>query len=176
MSGINLMDTMETLATVDPTKEGDLTAMVIETEWNASILSELIHTPYLLRFISLKKGFLTEHAVEFGQQIQPLIGRIIAAYKQTDASVRTTEIKDCQPQIVRWLVQNKMELPTPEELNTTGVLAAQKVLDKVSEKGKVETNKTGRLYKHFKHFHQRFGSICKPNIREIEPDRLHWVD
>ena len=53
MSG-NLMDTMETLFTVDATKDGDLTAMVIESEWNASILSELIHTPYLLRFISLK--------------------------------------------------------------------------------------------------------------------------
>ena len=119
MSGKNLMDTMETLFAVDATKEGDLTAMVIESEWNASILSELIHTPYLLRFISLKKGFLTEHAVEFGQQIQPLIGRIIAAYKQTDASVRTTEIKDCQPQIVSWLIKNKMAVPTPEELNIT---------------------------------------------------------
>ena len=161
MSGINLMDTMETLATVDPTKEGDLTAMVIETEWNASILSELIHTPYLLRFISLKKDFIKEHAAEFGQQIQPLIGKIIAAYKQTDASVRTAEIKECQPQIVRWLVEKQLALPTPEELNITGVLAAQKVLDKVSEKGKVETNKTGRLYKLF---HKRFGSNGNPKI------------
>ena len=164
MSG-NLMDTMETLFTVDATKDGDLTAMVIESEWNASILSELIHTPYLLRFISLKKDFIKEHAAEFGQQIQPLIGKIIAAYKQTDASVRTAEIKECQPQIVSWLIKNKMELPTPEELNITGVLAAQKALEKVSEKEKVDTKKTGRLYKFFKHFHKRLGSVVNLKIR-----------
>jgi hypothetical protein len=104
-----------------------------------------------------------------------LIGKIIAAYKQTDATVRTTEIKDCQPQIVSWLIKNKMAVPTPEELNITGVLAAQKALEKVSEKGNVDTKKTGRLYKFFKHFHKRLGSIVNLKIREIEPDRLNWI-
>ena len=44
MSG-NLMDTMESLATVDATKESDLNALVTESEWNATVL--LKHAPYL---------------------------------------------------------------------------------------------------------------------------------
>ena len=69
---MNLMDDMMNLATVDASKADKMKQMKTSVEWSQSVITELEHTPYLIRYIGQQLDFLTTHKVSFASEVQPL--------------------------------------------------------------------------------------------------------
>ena len=76
MSGQNLLADMELLTGLDPTKDSDLSKMAAKTAWNACLLSQLEHTPYLLRMLTFKTEFIKANAESFSTHIKPAVTAI----------------------------------------------------------------------------------------------------
>ena len=89
MSGQNLMEDMGLLAGLDPTKDADLSNMAAKTAWNSCVLSQIEHTPYLLRMLTFKTDFIKENAGTFSAHIKPAVAAIQAAYTLADPTART---------------------------------------------------------------------------------------
>ena len=46
---MNIMDDMDRLAAVDTSKADEMKKMKVKTEWSQCVITEVEHTPYLLR-------------------------------------------------------------------------------------------------------------------------------
>ena len=85
---MNLMDDMMNLATVDTSKADQMKQMKTSAEWSLCIITEIEHTPYLLRYISQQTGWLDAHKDTFVAYVQLLIRQIADSYKTAEATVR----------------------------------------------------------------------------------------
>ena len=142
-SKMNLMDDMMNLATVDASKADQIKQMKASVEWSQCIITEIEHTPYLLRYISQQTGWLNTHKDSFVAHVQPLIRQIADAYKTADQQTRTAVIVAAQPQIVDWVIQKELKVPTEEDLARIGVTEAHKMMMKNMMNDKAVTTDAG---------------------------------
>ena len=109
----NLLETLESMASLDATDNAAVDKMACKAKWKACIISKTEHTLFLIQYLSNNADTIRTNAAEYTDKIQPLIASISAAIRTKDPTQIAQAYATYQPELLTWIIEKKVRGESP---------------------------------------------------------------
>ena len=117
-----LLASVSALADLDTDNDAAVVKMGKKASWQASVIGKLEHTLYLVQFVSLQSQAILADKEGYIQPIKPAVSAIQQALRTADPAQIATAYASFQPNTLKWMVKNEVDLPTEAYLRQSGLL------------------------------------------------------